>query len=430
MGRRIGKYLLLFVVTLCLFAVLGGFSASAEEDVWEFDSSAQTLTRNGVVLQNVTRDEHGLTIGKNSGFSGKLDLGSGLVRESNGASFYISAIGTGAFENSPNLSEVWLPDNISYIGAGAFSNCTVLSYVSIPKQLTFIGDSAFRNCSALEGKWEFTDSLINLGDNAFRGCSKISEMIVPCSITYLGQGVFADCTNLVNAYITDGVPYISDEAFKGCSKLTGPLSLPNSIEYIGGSAFAECSMLSEITIPDTVGKIASGAFRECIRLTNIEIPSAALTIESYTFSGCTGLAYVTIPESVNKIGVKAFYNCNELKKVIFRGSCPSFGASDIFSPYQTNVEILYPKTKERSWKNDSSGAISSAKMVPYGWVFYLNSHNPEVVPEITNGEFTLEVAADGNNLVLLSIRSRNCPFAFTKTFIRRLQHNNQSCGRR
>ena len=93
--------------------------------------------------------------------------------------------------------------------------------------VTSIGTSAFYNCSNL------TDVTIGnrvtcIGTLAFSGCSGLANVIIPGSVTSIGSSAFSYCRGLTSATIGNGVTSIGGYAFSGCIGLTN-VTIPNSV---------------------------------------------------------------------------------------------------------------------------------------------------------------------------------------------------------
>jgi hypothetical protein len=113
-------------------------------------------------------------------------------------------IGTTAFQFSPNLVQVTIPNTVTTIGVvvqnnsgkGAFEQCYKLNKVIFEEnsQLTFIGVSTFRNCEALK------------------------SIIIPPTVTYIGQSAF-EITGLTSITIPPSVSTLMVFAVANCPDL-------------------------------------------------------------------------------------------------------------------------------------------------------------------------------------------------------------------
>ena len=156
----------------------------------------------------------------------------------------IDEIGTDAFRQCKNLTNITIPQNVIWIEEYAFSGCNSLNDIIIPKDVTWIGNSAFSRCNSLK-KVSISNNVTSIGDNAFLYCSSLESIIIPDSVISLGSGVLQGCTNLTTAIISNNVIEIKSSTFSSCSNLTS-LIIPNNVASIASSAFYLCGNLKEI----------------------------------------------------------------------------------------------------------------------------------------------------------------------------------------
>jgi len=112
----------------------------------------------------------------------------------------VVSIGDGAFQGSPSLSLVIIPDSVTSIGSYAFQGCLVLSVVIIPDSVTSIGSYAFANCISLFPV-TIPNSVTSIGSYAFANCTILSSVTIPNSVTSIGSQAFDGCTYPVTVYL-------------------------------------------------------------------------------------------------------------------------------------------------------------------------------------------------------------------------------------
>ena len=215
----------------------------------------------------------------------------------------VTSIGSCAFANFANLTEITIPDSVKRIEADAFKNCKNLKSVAIPEDVYYIGYEAFY------------------------GCESLTEIKLPDGVTRIWDSAFAGCTNLVkfevnesnpNYCTIDGVLYSKDKTTVvrfPAGKEAESYTVPNTVTNISYNAFSGCAGLKGISIPDSVVSIGSSAFADCINLTSANIPSGITTIEESVFSGCAKLESINIPEGVTTIRAGAFDGCDSFESV-------------------------------------------------------------------------------------------------------------------
>lgn len=135
-----------------------------------------------------------------------------------------------------------IPDAVTNIGTGAFANCAQLTNVTIPNSVTTLGTEAFSTCTGLTAV-ELPNGVIGLGDGAFEDCSDLESVTIPGSVTRLGAYLFYNCYKLKNVTIGNGVISLGDYVFASCIDLTAVV-IGNSVTNMGINSFDGCSSLA------------------------------------------------------------------------------------------------------------------------------------------------------------------------------------------
>ena len=219
--------------------------------------------------------------------------------------------------------EVIVPENVTGIGSTAFLDNWQISNIVISNGVKFIGESAFSGCTGLRSI-VLPNSLISIGDHVFYECDSLVDVEIPNSVINIGDAVFMECKNLVSVKISNSVTSIGEYAFYGCKKLTS-IIIPDSVISIGRAAFEDCNGLISIAIPDGVKSIGDSAFWNCCGLFSIKIPKSVTNIGDSTFFGCNGLTNVKIPNGVKSIGAFSFCGCSGLTNIFIPDSVLTIG---------------------------------------------------------------------------------------------------------
>ena len=303
----------------------------------------------------------------------------------------VTSIGSSAFSDCSDLTEITIPEGVTSIGNRAFYECSSLTEITIPEGVTSISTKTFSRCSRLI-KITLPEGVTSIGLEAFAFCVSLTEITVPASVTRIDTYAFYDCVKLIEIYNKSALPlaaYSSDYGGiaryakniytpqEGCSWFTdadgyrffydgsngylmgyngtkSALTLPTEFTAYNGVAvegyiiysytFAFGSDLTEIIIPDSVTGIgAEGTFANCSSLTEFTIPDCVTDIGDSMFSGCSNLQSIKIPDGVTSIGLLAFYSCSNLTEVIIPDSVTSI-SYQVFSG-----TALYKD--ETNWEN-------------------------------------------------------------------------------
>lgn len=254
------------------------------------------------------------------GASGGLDL-TWIVDEAKKYDITITSIGSHAFQNSHDITGVYLPSDIRRIEDGAFQDLEALTTIRYctDSQLEYIGDHAFMGAEKLRRFLEeeedssdichFPDSLTTLGEYAFSG-TFISDFVVPDKVTEIRKGTFRNCFSLNKVTLPDTLTDIGERAFENTG--LGIFMIPDKVTTIGESAF-EGSEIWMTSVPDGVTEIADGAFRNS-KMLQITMPETITKIGANAFEG-TPMKSVIIPDAVTSIGDCAFLNAHNLAQL-------------------------------------------------------------------------------------------------------------------
>lgn len=205
--------------------------------------------------------------------------------EFKGKTLSVTTIGDRFIESNQFITSLLISDGIQEIGSFAFNNCSNLSDVSIPESVVVIKNNAFAKCTKIRNI--AATGAETIGDHCFEGCTSIENVIF---------------STLLN---------IPSYAFSGCSKLNVaefPLA-----QSIGNSAFTGCAFSSFI-VSSSVNEIKSYAFSNCKQLESFIIPNNVRSIGTGVFKGCSTLKEVTIGSGINSLPW-IFDKCSNLEKL-------------------------------------------------------------------------------------------------------------------
>ena len=190
------------------------------------------------------------------------------------------------------LEVTYLNNNFTSLNyTGSYSGVVVIpeevTYMNRTRKVTRIGSYAFYQCFDLTNVI-MPSSVTSIGSEAFRGCYNLTSIDIPNSVTEIGNSAFSGCRGLTSVIIPNSVTSIGDSAFRDCSSLTS-VTIPNSVTKIGSYAFFGCSSLTSVTIGNSVTSIGNDAFVNPSLSTVISKIENPFNIPQNTFSNNTFL---------------------------------------------------------------------------------------------------------------------------------------------
>ena len=133
----------------------------------------------------------------------------------------VTTIGTRAFYDCSQITEIVLPNTLKEIGAYTFGYCTSLNKIEIP-------------------------SCTRVLDYAFSGCTALAEVTLPDGIVSLGSYLFENCTSLKKVTILSGA--VQQNTFAKNVAIE-EIILGENVSSVAQRAFAACSSLKYLTMP-------------------------------------------------------------------------------------------------------------------------------------------------------------------------------------
>ena len=108
----------------------------------------------------------------------------------------ITTIGSGAFEDRKELTELHIPDSVTVIEENAFIGCENLREIYLSASVKKIGRYAFSECSKLKAI-VLPKNLEEIGPYAFSGCFSLVVVKMPSSRAKVDETVFMNCKDIV-----------------------------------------------------------------------------------------------------------------------------------------------------------------------------------------------------------------------------------------
>ena len=249
----------------------------------------------------------------------------------------VNAIGSNAFKNCCNLTNVIIPGSVTSIQSYAFSGCAGLANVKIPNSITGVGEYAFSSCTGLT-EVVIPSSVNSVGKNVYSYCTGLESAVIGNGLTEICDGMFANCKNLESVMIPNTITRIGSYAFDGCTALVDiaiPSSVVNILEYAfrntgwhnkqaDGLLYQDGWLIGykgdrpkgDLVVADGTVGIASDAFNSCSAITSVKIPEGVKSVCGYAFAYCRNIASIEIPSTVEYIGWCAFIHSENLVSLI------------------------------------------------------------------------------------------------------------------
>ena len=110
--------------------------------------------------------------------------------------------------------------------------------VTIPDDITTIGTSAFEDRKELT-EIHIPDSVVEIEDNAFIGCENLREVFIAASVKKIGKYAFSECSKIKALVLPKNLEELGPYAFSGCFSLV-VVKMPSSRAKIDETVFMNC----------------------------------------------------------------------------------------------------------------------------------------------------------------------------------------------
>ena len=221
-----------------------------------------------------------------------------------------------AWDKGRNLiKKVVIKDGVKNIGSGAFKECTNLTEVQLGNSVETVEAYSFRLCTSLT-KIAIPDSVKKIEDDAFNGCAAMETITVGAG----NQSYTAP----------DGVLYTKDMktlVYYPAQRSGTSYEVPEGVTAIAGVSFCDAAGLEKIILPSTLKSIGYYAFEGC-GFYEVELPEGLERMDEFVFNRCIHLERVTLPASLTKIGFSPFNRCTALKNITVDPKSRTFADQD------------------------------------------------------------------------------------------------------
>jgi hypothetical protein len=141
------------------------------------------------------------------------------------------------YEQKDKIHNVVISEGITKIGSYAFRECSNLTNITIPSSVTELGKFALASTG-------------------------LKNVEIPNSVEHMGVALFDECHSLESVKISNKVETLKNSVFYGCKNLKS-IEIPESVTTIEIGAFFGCSSLTRVDIPKSVESIEEFVFTNC-----------------------------------------------------------------------------------------------------------------------------------------------------------------------
>ncbi len=302
--------------------------------------------------------------------AGKKDVSYGIPAS-------VTTVGSEAFLNARNLTNILIPDGVQTIKNGAFFGCSGLLFVTIPKSVTIIEENAFVGCNKLTSfmvettntKYCSKEDVLFSKDKKkliqYPAGNKNTSYLIPEGTTHVGNYAFNKCKDLTSVIISKTVTNIGWNAFQSCSGLTTLTCRAVNPPLCDDDCFDDVTKTIPVYVPEEsldAYKADEGwsYFTNIKPITcNASSGTCGANGDNLTWSlSCDGVLTISgegdmkhwthvttshyapwrsyevesivIKEGVTSIGMFAFWNCYHVQEISLPNSLKLIGASAFF----------------------------------------------------------------------------------------------------
>ena len=266
----------------------------------------------------------------------------------------VKNVGSGAFKECMNLTEVQLGNSVETIESYAFRLCTSMTEIHIPDSVTQIEDDAFNCCAAMEKitvaernpSYTAPDSVLYTKDRKtlvyYPAQRSGTSYEVPEGVTAIAGVSFCDAAGLEKITLPKTLKSIGYYAFEGCGFYE--VELPDGLERMDEFVFNRCIHLERVTLPASLTELGMSPFNRCTALKTITVDPKSGTFADqdgvlFSRDGKTLLCYpagkgapaYAVPEGVETIGVMAFKQVSTLTAVGLPSTLKDVGVGEIYN---------------------------------------------------------------------------------------------------
>lgn len=296
----------------------------------------------------------------------------------------ITNIGSGAFYNCKNLTEVHLPSTLNKISSTSFQECTAIKKLYITDLTSYLnatngsigsGYSLLYINGVLAEEINIPDGITKI--NGLGGISSIKKVVIPKSVTEIYFDAFPECYNL-NEVVIEGNPKGYWSSFLGCPLQS--VIAPN-LDVNNMNMFQYTSLITSDHTTSSV-KVSWGQYPN---IEKIGIYNSGRLIAEFKPYEQTSYTLKKNSGTGGSYFVRFFYDDGVSPELKYFDSSENYV---IYKPYKTTVSKLTTGSKyvKVAWKENKSS------MMVAGYQVQIATN-----PKFTSGKKTYTIT-DANKL--------------------------------
>lgn len=220
----------------------------------------------------------------------------------------ITEIGSYAFAQNPNITNVTFHSGITRVGNDAFFEGKLTS-VKLLNPGTQYGDAVFCGNSNLTSV-TLPDGIPEISRHMFFACSSLSSINLPASLKAIRiMGLSGTAITSVN--LPDAMELLDTCALQNTD--ISSINLKN-VKKLGTQALSQCTNLTSVTGNNKLEEMANAAFTRCDKLTKAYLPEGLKRMTGGSYFRCAGISDFTLPSTVELIERNPAVGCTAIKE--------------------------------------------------------------------------------------------------------------------
>ncbi len=208
------------------------------------------------------------------------------------------------FAHCSSLETIVFDEGVEYIKEQVLCDNSLIKRITFPKSLNHIGTNAFRNCENLS-EIVFENPKTWISPDAFEGTQWLAQHTEDFVVVN-GQ-LLKYNGNSEDIIIPEGVVHISEQAFKENEQIK-TVTCSSTLETIWTYSFADCISLEKVILNDKLRIINLCAFEGCANLKEVEFPKSLEELGAMAFSRKTAISFYDTDQELTEHIIETYPN--------------------------------------------------------------------------------------------------------------------------